>query len=67
MKSQTHQEEIVLMELKMVKKVAETEEKEGLQHHQKIITKANAKIDFRNKDIKVLRNEQLNMYEKLKE
>ncbi len=55
------------MELKMVKKVAETEEKEGLQHHQKIITKANAKIDFRNKDIKVLRNEQLNMYEKLKE
>jgi len=37
-----------------------------LKHHQKIITKANAEIDFRNKEIKVLKNEQLNMYEELK-
>jgi hypothetical protein len=37
-----------------------------LKHHQKIITKVDAKIDFRNKEIKVFRNEQLNMYEELK-
>ncbi len=40
--------------------------KKRLKHHQKIITKVDAKIDFRNKEIKVFRNEQLNMYEELK-
>jgi len=37
-----------------------------LKHCQEIITKVDAKIDFRNKEIKVLKNEQLNMYEELK-
>jgi hypothetical protein len=45
------------MELKMVKKVAKTKKKEGLKHRQEIITKVDAKINFRNKEIKVLRNE----------
>ncbi len=65
MKSQI-QKELVLNELKMVKEVAETKQKEGLKHHQEIITKVDAKIDFRNMEIKVFRNELLNMYEKLK-
>jgi hypothetical protein len=50
----------------MVKEVTETEKKEGLKHHQKIITKADAKINFRNREIKSLKNEQLNIYEELK-
>jgi hypothetical protein len=50
----------------MVKKVTKTEKKEGLKHHQKIIMKATAKIDFKNKEIKSLRIEHLNLYEKLK-
>jgi hypothetical protein len=33
----------------MVKEVAETDKKEELKHRQKIITKAHAKIDFRNR------------------
>jgi DUF2075 family protein len=66
MKSQTHQEEIVLMKLKMVLKVAKTEKKEGLKHCQEIVTKVDAKINFRNKEINVLKNEELNMYEELK-
>ncbi len=64
MKSQT-QEEIVLKELNMAKEIIETD-KEGLKHHQQIIIKANEKIDFRNTEIKAFRNEQLNLYEKLK-
>ncbi len=52
MKSQT-QKELVLNELKLVKKVAEIEQKEGLKHHQEINTKVDAKIDFRNMEIKV--------------
>jgi hypothetical protein len=40
----------------MAKEVAETKKKEGLKHHQKIITKVDAKIDFTNKEIKALRN-----------
>jgi len=50
----------------MVKKVAKMEKKEGLRHHQEIITKATAKINFKNKEIKSLGNEKLNLYEKLK-
>jgi hypothetical protein len=46
MKSHT-QEEIVLKELGMVKKVAEIEKKEGLKHCQKIITKVDAEINFK--------------------
>jgi tmRNA-binding protein len=37
-----------------------------LKHHQEIITKIDAKINFKNMEIKVLRNEQLNLYEELK-
>ncbi len=55
-KSQT-QEELVLEELEMVREVTEMENKEGLKHHQEIIMKANAKINFRNKEIKSLKNE----------
>ncbi len=65
MKSQT-QEEIVLQELEMAKEVAQTKKKQGLKHCQEIITKVNIKIDFKNREIKVLKNEQLNLYEKLK-
>ncbi len=50
----------------MVKKVAQMEKKEGLRHHQEIITKVTAKINFKNKEIKSLGNEKLNLYEKLK-
>jgi hypothetical protein len=65
MKSHT-QKEIVLKELEMVKEIAKIEKKEGLKHSQEIITKANEKIDFRIKEVKALKNEQLNMHEKLK-
>jgi len=37
-----------------------------LKHHQEIITKIDAKINFKNMEIKVLRNEQLSLYEELK-
>jgi hypothetical protein len=37
------QEELVLKELEMMKEVVEMKKKEGLKHHQEIITKANAK------------------------
>ncbi len=50
----------------MVKEIAKIEKKEGLKHSQEIITKANEKIDFRIKEVKALKNEQLNMHEKLK-
>jgi hypothetical protein len=50
----------------MAKEIAKIEKKEGLKHRQEIITKANVKIDFRNKEIEALKNEQLNMYEELK-
>jgi hypothetical protein len=50
----------------MVKEVIETKKKEGLKHHQEIITKVDVKINFRNREIKSLKNEQLNMYEELK-
>ncbi len=43
------------------------EKKEGLKHHQDIITKADEKINFRNREIKSLKNEQLNLYEDLKQ
>jgi hypothetical protein len=46
----------------MVKEITETQN-EGLKHNQEIIIKADAKIDFRNRDIKTLRNEQLHLYE----
>jgi hypothetical protein len=39
----------------MAKEVAKTKKKEGLKHCQKIITKFDAKIDFRNREIKALR------------
>jgi predicted house-cleaning noncanonical NTP pyrophosphatase (MazG superfamily) len=65
MKSQT-QEELILKELEMVKEVVKTKNKERLKHHQEIITKADAKIDFRNREIKSFRNEQLDLYEELK-
>jgi hypothetical protein len=65
MKSQT-QKELVLKELEMVKEVAEMEKKEALKHYEEIITKANANINFRNKEIKSFRNEKLNLYEELK-
>jgi len=41
----------------MVKKVVKAEKQEGLKHHQEIITKATVEIDFKNKEIKSLRNE----------
>jgi hypothetical protein len=41
----------------MAKEVAKTKEKEGLKHRQKIITKVDAKIDFRNREIKAFQNE----------
>jgi hypothetical protein len=47
-------------------KVVEVEKKEGLKHRQEIITKADVEISFRNREIKILRNEQLNLYKKLK-
>lgn len=50
----------------MAKKVTQTEKKKGLKHCQKIITKADTKFDIRNREIKALRNEQLNMYAELK-
>ncbi len=50
-----YQEEIVLKELDMAKEVAKTKEKEGLKHRQKIITKVDAKMDFRNKEIKTFK------------
>jgi hypothetical protein len=50
----------------MVKEVVETKKKEGLKNYQKIIKKVDAKIDFRNNEIKVLRNEELNIYKELK-
>ncbi len=50
----------------MAKEVAKTKEKEGLKHRQKIITKVDAKIDFRNREIKAFQNEQHNLYEELK-
>jgi hypothetical protein len=40
----------------MAKEVAKTKEKEGLKHRQKIITKVDAKIDFRNREIKAFQN-----------
>jgi hypothetical protein len=49
----------------VVKEVIETKKKEGLKHCQEIITKADAKINFRNREIKTLKNEQLNLYEEL--
>jgi hypothetical protein len=39
----------------MAKEVAKTKEKEGLKHRQKIITKVDAKMDFRNKEIKTFK------------
>ncbi len=65
MKSQT-QEELILKEVEVVKEVVKIENKEGLKHHQEIITKVDVEIDFRNKEIKTLRNEQLNLHEELK-
>jgi len=53
-------------ELKMVKEVIEIEKKEGLKHRQKIIIKAHVEINFKNREIKVLKNEQFNLYEELK-
>jgi len=50
----------------MVKEVVEVEKKEGLKHCQEIITKVDVEINIRNREIKVLKNEQLNLYEKLK-
>jgi hypothetical protein len=50
----------------MVKEVAKTKKKKGLKHCQEIIMKVDAKIDFKNMEIKVFRNEQLNLYETLK-
>jgi hypothetical protein len=41
----------------MVKEVVKVEKKEGLKHYQEIITKADVEINFRNREIKVLRNE----------
>jgi hypothetical protein len=46
----------------VVKEIIETQN-ERLKHNQEIIIKADAKIDFRNREIKTLRNEQLHMYE----
>jgi len=51
------QEELILKELEMMKEVVEMKKKDGLKHHQEIITKANAKINFRNNKIKSLNNE----------
>jgi hypothetical protein len=65
MKSLT-QEELVLKELEMVKEVVRTKKKEGLKHSQKIIIKLHAKINFKNKEIKVFKNGQLNLYKQLK-
>jgi len=50
----------------MVKEVTKKKKKEGLKHHQKIITKADAKINFRNREIKSLKTKQVNIYEELK-
>ncbi len=50
----------------MVKEVVEMEDHEGLKHCQHIITKVDAKIDFRNREVKTFRNQQLNMFEELK-
>ncbi len=55
-----------MKELEMAKEIAKIEKKEGLKHCQEIITKVNVKNDFRNMEIKALKNEQLNMYEELK-
>jgi hypothetical protein len=41
----------------VAKEVAKTEKKEGLKHCQDIITNADVKIDFRNKNIKAIKNE----------
>jgi hypothetical protein len=41
----------------MVKEVVEVEKKEGLKYYQKIITKVDVEINFKNREIKVLRNE----------
>jgi hypothetical protein len=60
------QKELVLKELKMVKEVTEIEKKEGLKHRQEIIIKAHVEINFKNREIKVLKNEQFNLYEELK-
>jgi hypothetical protein len=49
MKSQI-QEELVLKELEMVKEVAKIEKKEELKHCQEIITKVDAKIDFKKRN-----------------
>jgi hypothetical protein len=46
-----------LKELEIVKEVTKMEKKEGLKHHQDIITKADEKINFRNREIKSLKNE----------
>jgi hypothetical protein len=50
----------------MVKEVADTDKKEELKHRQEIITKADAKINFRNREIKILKNEHFKLYEELK-
>jgi hypothetical protein len=50
----------------MVKEVVGTKKKERLKHPQEIITKVDVEINSRNKEIKVLIDEQLNLYEKLK-
>jgi hypothetical protein len=55
-----------MKELEMVKEVTKIEKKEGLKHRQDIITKVDVEIDFRNKEIKALKNEQHNLYEELK-
>jgi hypothetical protein len=47
----------------MVKEVTKTKKKEGLKHRQEIIIKVNAEINFRNREIKIIKNEQLNLYE----
>jgi hypothetical protein len=65
MKPQT-QKEIVLKELEMVKEIIKAKKKEGLRHHQEIIIKVDVEIEFKNKEIKSFKNEQLNMYEELK-
>ncbi len=50
----------------MPKKVTKIKKKEGLKHRQEIIAKVDVEIDFRNREIKMFKNEQPNLFEKLK-
>ncbi len=57
---------MVLKVLKMAKEIEGIGKKEGLKHPQEIITKVDAKIDFKNKETKAFRNKRHNVYEELK-